>query len=501
MVTYAKYTMSDALARAKKLDGKKNQVGYCLLEVVEIFGLTGPYSWGGNGKFWAYNFWLSAVKNGKVVKTNDPKDIPAGAMVFHAPRPGATTVGGKAGHVAVGAGGGKEYSTDRPKDGVRGKVTIKSVEKSWKKELVGYILVTGDGVTLTDRPLSVSTDKMDPAAYFIGAHGPHVTWLGERLVLHLTSLGIVPPYTAGPNPDFTVTDRKAVQLFQEAQGWIGDAADGYPGPKTLKRLARTPAEAPLRAMSANMTASRAHFMVKQRVVSMNCAGYDKVKGAKTSQQRAPKIGARILTYEPTVICLQELEIHSLDEMDAALEPGGFRRVPSGGKGREIYLGPRCTQVSAGLRFVPTELDGDDKPWAWAAYECEGTRCLAVSFHNENQGDSVQKQQLREVVTRALELADENQIPYANVFVTGDTNLPSAEDDVEEWNWISAGKHAPKKTNYGLKTATKWGAKREGKPIDVDVFRTNATIDKYFQLVNNKLSDHYLHYVDFQSVGR
>ncbi len=111
--------------------------------------------------------------------------------------------------------------------------------------------------------------------------------------------------------------------------------------------------------------------------------------------------------------------------------------PSGGKGREIYLGPRCTQVSSGLRFVPTELDGDDKPWTWVAYECEGTRCLAVSFHNENEGNSVQKQQLREVVTRALELADENQVPYANVFVTGDTNLPSAEDDVEEWNWISA----------------------------------------------------------------
>jgi exonuclease III len=501
MVTYARRTMSEALARVKELDGKKNQVGYCLLEVAEIFGLTGPYSWGGNGEAWAYNFWLSAVKKGKVVKTNDPAEIPAGAMVFHAPRPKATTNGGKAGHVAVGAGDGKEYSTDRPKDGIRGKVTIKSIEKSWKKELVGYILVTGDGITLTDRPLSTSTDRMDPAAYFIGAHGDHVTWLGQRLVLHLESLGITPPYVNGPGPDFTATDRKAVQLFQEAQGWLGDAADGFPGATTLKRLARTPEEAPIRSMSSNMTASRAHFMVKQRGLSMNCAGYDKVKGAKTSQKRAPEIGKVILKFKPTIVCLQELEIHSLDEMDAALKPGGFRRVSSGGKGREIYLGERCTELSSGLRMVRTELQDDDKPWAWAAYECEGTRCIAVSFHNENEGNSVQKQQLREVVTRALELADEHQVPYANVYVTGDGNLPSAEDDVEAWNWISGGKHAPKKTNYGLKTASKWGPKREGKPIDVDLFRLNGTIDAYFQHIDNKLSDHYLHYVDFETIGR
>src|SRR3954471_1363737 len=53
MVTYARRTMSEALAQAKSLKGKKNAPGMCLAEVAEVFGLTGPYHWGGNGKAWA----------------------------------------------------------------------------------------------------------------------------------------------------------------------------------------------------------------------------------------------------------------------------------------------------------------------------------------------------------------------------------------------------------------------------------------------------------------
>ena len=500
MVTYARRTMSEALARAKHLDGHRNEVGMCLAEVAEIYGLTGPYRWGGNGRMWAINFWLAAVEHGEVVKTSDPRKIPAGAMVFHAPRPKAKSVGGMAGHVAIGAGSGKEYSTDQPHDGRRGKVSIRSVEKAWTKKLLGYIVVTGDGITLTDRPGSISTDKMDPAAYFLDARGPHVTWLGERLVLHLAALGVPSPYALGPGPHFTEVDRAAVMLFQEAQGWIGDNADGFPGPTTLLRLARAPGPTPIRALA--MVATTDHFMVPQRGLSMNCAGYDHAgHGAATAERRARRIGAKILALKPNVICLQELEIHSLNDMDKALRPGGYRRMSRGGKGREIYLGKGCSQIASGLERVSTELDDDDKPWAWTAYTYKGTRCMAVSFHNENQGHSVQRQQLAEVLHRALALANKHKVPWSNLFVTGDGNLLTAEDVVEEFNWMSAGKHAPKRTNYGLMTATKWGPKRRGKPIDVDLFRHNATVDAYSQLVSNTLSDHYLHYVDFRTVGR
>ena len=81
-----------------------------------------------------------------------------------------------------------------------------------------------------------STNKMDPAAYFVGASGAHVTWLGQRLIAH----GYGRYYSVGAGPNFTATDKKAVQAFQKAQGWKGTSADGLPGAQTLKLLAAAP---------------------------------------------------------------------------------------------------------------------------------------------------------------------------------------------------------------------------------------------------------------------
>lgn len=150
MTKYAKYTQTQAAARAKAKVGKSNAVGMCAHEViVNIFGIPGPWKWGGNGSAWAVNYFKGAQK---VVKTSDPAKIPAGAMAFFDARAGATTNGGKAGHVAVGAGGGYIYSTDLPKSGKWGKVKITDVQRLWGKKLLGYVLVDGMGYTLTDKP-------------------------------------------------------------------------------------------------------------------------------------------------------------------------------------------------------------------------------------------------------------------------------------------------------------------------------------------------------------
>jgi len=76
-------------------------------------------------------------------------------------------------------------------------------------------------------------DKMNPKNYFLGAHGDHVTWLGQRLAAH----GFGYFYAVGPGPDFTGVDRSAVRAFQLSQGWSGADADGFPGAQTLQRLA------------------------------------------------------------------------------------------------------------------------------------------------------------------------------------------------------------------------------------------------------------------------
>lgn len=79
-------------------------------------------------------------------------------------------------------------------------------------------------------------DRMDPDNYGDGKTGAHITWLGERLVLH----GFGDAYDVGPGPVWGEADRANVRAFQEAQGWTGLAADGYPGPLTLELLALDP---------------------------------------------------------------------------------------------------------------------------------------------------------------------------------------------------------------------------------------------------------------------
>lgn len=225
MTKYAPRTMTAAGNRAKSLVGHANRVGYCLAECVRtVYDIDGPYHWGGNGQPWAINYWLSAVSRGKVVRTSDPKKVPFGAMLFF------DSTRNRAEHVAIGAGGGYCFSTDFPRTGRWGKAKISSIESAWGMHLVGYILVTGDGITLTDRKKDV--DPKDPASYYLGAEGAYITTLGKNLVRK----GFGKHYKQGPGPVFGESDRLNVRDLQLALGYAGDDADGFPGETTLAFL-------------------------------------------------------------------------------------------------------------------------------------------------------------------------------------------------------------------------------------------------------------------------
>ncbi|MFB6892853.1 peptidoglycan-binding protein [Kitasatospora sp. NPDC056327] len=79
----------------------------------------------------------------------------------------------------------------------------------------------------TGAPAFPGADRFAP-----GAANDWVRQLGEQLVRK----GFGRYYTTGPGPRWTEADRRNVQAFQEAQGWRGAEADGYPGPDTWKRL-------------------------------------------------------------------------------------------------------------------------------------------------------------------------------------------------------------------------------------------------------------------------
>ncbi len=58
----------------------------------------------------------------------------------------------------------------------------------------------------------------------------------EKLGRQLVSKGYGKHYAWGPGPHWSEADRRNVEAFQRAQGWRGAAADGYPGPRTWRRL-------------------------------------------------------------------------------------------------------------------------------------------------------------------------------------------------------------------------------------------------------------------------
>ncbi|WP_435841907.1 peptidoglycan-binding protein [Streptomyces fragilis] len=70
------------------------------------------------------------------------------------------------------------------------------------------------------------------ASFGPGATNAHVTRLGRMLV----ERGGARFYADGPGARWGDADRRAVQAFQRAQGWVGKAADGLPGPQTWRLL-------------------------------------------------------------------------------------------------------------------------------------------------------------------------------------------------------------------------------------------------------------------------
>ncbi|MEK2487940.1 peptidoglycan-binding protein [Kitasatospora purpeofusca] len=71
-----------------------------------------------------------------------------------------------------------------------------------------------------------------PGAFGPGAVGDQVELLGGQLVRK----GFGDAYAEGPGPRWTDADRSGVRAFQEAAGWSGAEADGYPGPDTWRLL-------------------------------------------------------------------------------------------------------------------------------------------------------------------------------------------------------------------------------------------------------------------------
>jgi hypothetical protein len=479
----------------------------CAREViVGIFQIPGPWKWGGNGKPWAVNYFKGAQR---VVRTSDPKEIPRGAMVFWDAHPHPKTNGQRAGHVAVGAGNGSCYSTDLPTSGRWGLINISLVEKEWGKKLLGYVVVDGMGFTLTDEPVELKPlEKYTSADFGDGVVGPHVTLLGQRLVVHLAALGIASPYAKGPGPRWGDADERAVQLFQLAQGWKGAAADGIPGPETLKRLAAAPSTVTPAVTLVDVPVATT---VTVRTLQMNVAGYNAEKGMRTAISRSRRIVKRVRALEPQVACFQELSNLKKSKMlpifDAGLK-GVLARAKGGSDGRHVYFGGpaghRAQRVASGVMQVTVghRFKNDDKQAAWLVHTVDGVLAMDVSFHLESDdgtdprsgltADALRPLQMLDFLDQTIALARKLHVDLRNVMLCGDTNSKRAvRDAMVKRGWVSVAEVARTTEHTDLQTHNRWRPTTTGPPIDYAFVPKGVRCVTWRQEPDEHLADHNL----------
>jgi len=332
-----------------------------------------------------------------------------------------------------------------------------------------------------------------PETFVLGATGPDVTRLGERIVIWSKALDLPDPYNVGPGPKHGPRDVSGLSAIQVAWGYgskpadlaLGGNSDGYPGPVTFTDLDKDPPKYP-----------EADGLLIE-AISANLAGYD-VKGGKANRVHRARttIPDYLRPKHPMWFHFQECAIDMWPELDKRLT--GYTRVPEGGKGRESYYrnGLGIKIIEAKLMNVTHMLAKDTKEFLVIAWECDGYRAVDVNFHSENQGIIVQPLQMRDVLKAAYAMSNKHGIPAANVLATGDANFKGAAAFIRllhGWNEVF---YSAKKTiDLQYHSTNGWRARlTTGRRIDVDATGSGADILEAEQLFGAVISDHWPHRV-------
>ncbi len=339
---------------------------------------------------------------------------------------------------------------------------------------------------------AVVADWAKPATFVIGATGPAVVRLGERLQVWAKALGLPKPYKVGPSSPFSETDMAAVKAFQKAQKWSGTGADGYPGVKTLTILATDPQPVEKHELTI-MT-----WNVKSPTLDGKWPVWEK--------RRDGQLGI-IDVANPTVFLGQEFgspaNVAWYDPRMTALGLTNAHAYAKGsGKWRVIYYDPNVfTKKVAGLYTIGPTLNGDAKQMAECVLTRDGIPYYFGSLHLENEdgvdkktgrpADLIRVDQIRDCFRRMAEAATTHSIAPENCFIAGDTNSKTA---VAQWvrantDYRDAFTLAAAPTREGVKSINGWKPLTAGAREDYIFAHKSLLIDTATQIDGHEVSDH------------
>lgn len=356
-----------------------------------------------------------------------------------------------------------------------------------------YIAAAGrwyDGETPEPAPTPEPTAQTAvwdlPSTWKVGAVGPAVTKLGQRLVIHAAALGLPEPYKVGPGPEFTETDRAAVAAFQKAQGWTGADADGYPGPETFRRLAAEP--------KSSTTYTIATWNLKSPTLIGKWLTWPLRRGGQRDIIKA---------IRPDVLLAQEVGPPSKEAWyNTALGAIGLTNAEThnaagSGKWRAIWFNPKAfTRVTAGLYTIGPRQGTDDKQMGETVLtDDNGDNWYFGSLHLENEdgakNDRVRVDQIDDCFRRATARAGLHDVAPEHVVLGGDTN---SQNMVRQWvhehtDYRDAAGLAKTATNTGIRSINGWRPFRSGAREDYLFVHKDAAVQTFTQVDGHKVSDH------------
>lgn len=153
-----------------------------------------------------------------------------------------------------------------------------------------------NGVSTPTTPTPVAAPVWGkPETWKIGGVSDDVLRLAEALVVH----GQKSFYSNGTDRTFTAgEDQKAVKAFQEAQGWSGGDADGFPGNQTFALLAADP------VVQSPIPPAQTGTAMRKKIMTFNSS--DKLGNTVTRAKAVVESVLGAKTGHPDIVCFQEL---------------------------------------------------------------------------------------------------------------------------------------------------------------------------------------------------
>lgn len=414
-IAYAPYPATQAVKRAKSYVGQRKFSGMCQAFTVTMFGTGAVGDYDRDRDADAVDGWKAAVAHGKVVRASSISDysrIPAGVMLYWS--------GGSQGygHAAVSIGGGRMVTTDYS----NGKIGIATIKGWWGRThtFLGYVLVEGNGHTLTD----------PPAYKIVKLSAPKPLWVGASVLL-----GRRAPVTGAVK----VTRKRGFKVWAHAYADVGGTrwyrtrfGTWYSG-AYLRTVAQPEIVEPTHPPVTGPVKSARVF-----TLCWNVAGYNDY-GIRTWKVRVAKVAAVILAKWPDIVLTQELSNNAnarmLPRLTLLIETK-YRRGGAGVSGKWAFWRRSTIRgVKTVKKTLAARLRGDAKQAVAVIYRKNGVLGMDVTYQLEYRSEKrvaganrMRVRQINEIEAWARSIAAKHGVPLRNVALIGDSNSTSAVRD-------------------------------------------------------------------------